>query len=117
MICFFLHRFTFAHRAQAYYGGEARCEDRVGGDVYNPEELVCGRCSDVSQAQVGLAELSPCLYSHVFTNSHLSATRMLQMLNVLQSRFPGLVALNGFNSIVCHTRVHLSGTLTMKQSL
>ena len=39
---------------QAYYGGEARCEEQAGGgDVYDPKELVCGGCSDVSRAQVG----------------------------------------------------------------
>ena len=39
---------------QAYYGGEARCGDQAGGgDVYDPKELVCGGCSDVSRAQVG----------------------------------------------------------------
>jgi hypothetical protein len=40
-------------RLQAYYGGEARCEEAAGvGDVYDPKELVCGGCSDVSRAQV-----------------------------------------------------------------
>ena len=38
---------------QAYYGGEARCDEQAaGGDVYDPTELVCGGCSDVSMAQV-----------------------------------------------------------------
>ncbi|XP_071786769.1 E3 ubiquitin-protein ligase MYCBP2-like isoform X1 [Asterias amurensis] len=37
----------------AYYGGEARCDQEVGiqGD-YDPTELVCGACSDVSRAQM-----------------------------------------------------------------
>ena len=36
---------------KAYYGGEAQC-DEARGDDYNPEELVCGGCSDVSRAQM-----------------------------------------------------------------
>ena len=35
---------------KAYFGGEARCDiEAGGGDSFNPEELVCGGCSDVSQ--------------------------------------------------------------------
>jgi len=38
---------------KAYFGGEARCDlDAGAGDTFNPEELVCGGCSDVSQAQM-----------------------------------------------------------------
>ena len=38
---------------KAYYGGEVRCEEQAGGgDDYDPSELVCGACSDVSRAQV-----------------------------------------------------------------
>ena len=38
---------------KAYYGGEARCEEQVeGADTYDPAELVCGACSDVSRAQM-----------------------------------------------------------------
>eukprot|EP00095_Tigriopus_kingsejongensis_P005847 maker-scaffold697_size109876-snap-gene-0.24 protein:Tk05847 transcript:maker-scaffold697_size109876-snap-gene-0.24-mRNA-1 annotation:"e3 ubiquitin-protein ligase mycbp2 isoform x1" len=38
---------------KAYFGGEAQCDAEAGvGDDYNPEELVCGGCSDVSQAQM-----------------------------------------------------------------
>ena len=40
---------------KAYYGGEAQCDAEVGranAEDYNPEELVCGGCSDVSRAQV-----------------------------------------------------------------
>jgi len=40
---------------KAYYGGEAQCDADAGlGDDYNPEELVCGGCSDVSRAQMCL---------------------------------------------------------------
>lgn len=38
---------------QAYYGGEARC-DVEHGENFNPEELVCGGCSDIAKAQVKL---------------------------------------------------------------
>lgn len=38
---------------KAYYGGEAVCDADAGhNDDYNPEELVCGGCSDVSRAQM-----------------------------------------------------------------
>lgn len=38
---------------KAYYGGEARCDEQVGAvDDYDPTELVCGACSDVSRAQL-----------------------------------------------------------------
>ncbi|GFY47108.1 hypothetical protein TNIN_284731 [Trichonephila inaurata madagascariensis] len=38
---------------KAYYGGEARCDAEAGvGDDYDPTELVCGACSDVSRAQM-----------------------------------------------------------------
>ena len=40
---------------KAYFGGEAQCDADAGlGDDYNPEELVCGGCSDVSRAQMCL---------------------------------------------------------------
>lgn len=39
--------------SKAYYGGEARCDAEAGiGDDYDPNELVCGGCSDVSRAQM-----------------------------------------------------------------
>lgn len=38
---------------KAYFGGEARCDaEAEGGDDYDPNELVCGACSDVSRAQM-----------------------------------------------------------------
>ncbi|ESO93791.1 hypothetical protein LOTGIDRAFT_205644 [Lottia gigantea] len=38
---------------KAYYGGEARCDEQAGGgEDYDPKELVCGGCSDVSSAQM-----------------------------------------------------------------
>lgn len=38
---------------KAYYGGEARCEEQAAApDDYDPSELVCGACSDVSRAQM-----------------------------------------------------------------
>uniref|UniRef100_A0A0K2UH48 RCR-type E3 ubiquitin transferase n=1 Tax=Lepeophtheirus salmonis TaxID=72036 RepID=A0A0K2UH48_LEPSM len=40
--------------SKAYYGGEAQCDGAVGDDKFNPEELVCGGCSDVSRAQMCL---------------------------------------------------------------
>lgn len=38
---------------KAYYGGEARCDAEMG-DKYNPQELVCGGCSDIARAKVRL---------------------------------------------------------------
>ena len=38
---------------EPYYGGEARCLDLiVVSDEYDPSELVCGGCSNVTQAQI-----------------------------------------------------------------
>ncbi|CAB3381481.1 Hypothetical predicted protein [Cloeon dipterum] len=38
---------------KAYYGGEARCDADAGiTEDYDPSELVCGACSDVSRAQM-----------------------------------------------------------------
>ncbi|CAG0913072.1 unnamed protein product [Notodromas monacha] len=38
---------------KAYFGGEARCEvGAVTPDSYDPKELLCGACSDVSMAQM-----------------------------------------------------------------
>ncbi|XP_064481849.1 E3 ubiquitin-protein ligase MYCBP2-like [Ornithodoros turicata] len=38
---------------KAYYGGEVRCDIEAGPiDEYDPTELVCGACSDVSRAQM-----------------------------------------------------------------
>ncbi|CAG0881435.1 unnamed protein product [Darwinula stevensoni] len=38
---------------RAYYGGEVRCElEGSVKDEYDPSELVCGACSDVSRAQM-----------------------------------------------------------------
>ncbi|XP_043286736.1 E3 ubiquitin-protein ligase MYCBP2 isoform X2 [Venturia canescens] len=37
---------------KAYYGGEARCDAQIGGESFDPTELVCGGCSDVARAQM-----------------------------------------------------------------
>ncbi|XP_070552183.1 E3 ubiquitin-protein ligase MYCBP2-like isoform X2 [Ptychodera flava] len=38
---------------KAYYGGEARCDQEADiADEYDPTELVCGACSDISRAQM-----------------------------------------------------------------
>ncbi|KAF6200677.1 hypothetical protein GE061_005120 [Apolygus lucorum] len=37
---------------KAYYGGEARCDLDLGNADFDPAELVCGACSDVSRAQM-----------------------------------------------------------------
>lgn len=47
---------------KAYYGGEARCDAELG-DIYNPQELVCGGCSDVARAQVRI--LSCIILHHI----------------------------------------------------
>lgn len=43
--------------SKAYYGGEARCDAEMG-EKYNPQELVCGGCSDVARAKVGPRTMS-----------------------------------------------------------
>ncbi|VIO97478.1 B-box zinc finger family protein [Brugia malayi] len=37
---------------KAYFGGESRCQQELDNSQYNPEELICGGCSDVVGAQV-----------------------------------------------------------------
>uniref|UniRef100_A0A915ATT0 RCR-type E3 ubiquitin transferase n=8 Tax=Parascaris univalens TaxID=6257 RepID=A0A915ATT0_PARUN len=37
---------------KAYFGGESRCQQALDNSQYNPEELLCGGCSDVVGAQV-----------------------------------------------------------------
>ncbi len=58
---FALERYAYyvcARCGKAYYGGEAQCEADAGDgaradpDDYDPAELVCGGCSDVSRAQM-----------------------------------------------------------------
>lgn len=56
---------------QAYFGGEARCDAEAGqGDDYDPRELICGACSDVSRAQVRmcLGYLAVTLQILIFNN-------------------------------------------------
>lgn len=48
----YLHIHVQNFRFKAYYGGEARCDAELGASDYNPAELVCGACSDVSRAQM-----------------------------------------------------------------
>ena len=59
---------------KAYYGGEARCEEQAGNvDDYDPSELVCGACSDVSRAQVHYI-----IHMALFTSSILHRSSSLQ---------------------------------------
>ncbi|CAG9534611.1 unnamed protein product [Cercopithifilaria johnstoni] len=37
---------------KAYFGGESRCQQELDNSQYNPEELICGGCSDVVGAQI-----------------------------------------------------------------
>lgn len=38
---------------KAYFGGEARCDEALHlNDDFNPDEIVCGACSDVAMAQM-----------------------------------------------------------------
>ncbi|RWS17339.1 E3 ubiquitin-protein ligase MYCBP2-like isoform X4 [Dinothrombium tinctorium] len=48
------YAYYVCHKCEkAYYGGEARCDAEAGiGEDYDPSELVCGACSDVTQAQM-----------------------------------------------------------------
>lgn len=46
----------FSSLLQAYYGGEARCDVEMA-ENFNPEELVCGGCSDIAKAQVRCIQL------------------------------------------------------------
>uniref|UniRef100_A0A8C2KXS9 RCR-type E3 ubiquitin transferase n=1 Tax=Cyprinus carpio TaxID=7962 RepID=A0A8C2KXS9_CYPCA len=56
---------------KAYFGGEARCDAEAGqGDDYDPRELICGACSDVSRAQVSVLA---CLFMILFLSQFLSS--------------------------------------------
>lgn len=37
---------------KAYYGGEARCDAQFDENNFNPKELICGSCSDITQAGI-----------------------------------------------------------------
>uniref|UniRef100_A0A915PSJ6 RCR-type E3 ubiquitin transferase n=1 Tax=Setaria digitata TaxID=48799 RepID=A0A915PSJ6_9BILA len=37
---------------KAYFGGESRCQQELDNSQYDPEELICGACSDVVGAQI-----------------------------------------------------------------
>ncbi|PAV60710.1 hypothetical protein WR25_02916 isoform A [Diploscapter pachys] len=37
---------------KAYFGGESRCQVALDSSQYNPEELICGGCSDPSGVQI-----------------------------------------------------------------
>lgn len=47
-----MHSYYFLIWLKAYYGGEARCDAELGSGDFDPAELVCGACSDVSRAQM-----------------------------------------------------------------
>ncbi|CAJ0567117.1 unnamed protein product, partial [Mesorhabditis spiculigera] len=38
--------------SKAYFGGESRCQLPLDSSQYNPAELICGGCSDVTGAQI-----------------------------------------------------------------
>ncbi|KAI6207356.1 RCR-type E3 ubiquitin transferase [Aphelenchoides besseyi] len=37
---------------KAYFGGESRCQEALDSSTYQPDELVCGACSDIAGAPV-----------------------------------------------------------------
>lgn len=54
MISFAMDRYAYyvCFKCQkAYFGGEVRCDAEMG-EKFNPQELVCGGCSDVARAQM-----------------------------------------------------------------
>lgn len=55
---------------KAYYGGEARCDAEMG-EKFNPQELVCGGCSDVARAQVTRG------HAFSFTSNYLTNRKTL----------------------------------------
>uniref|UniRef100_A0A914WQL4 E3 ubiquitin-protein ligase MYCBP2 n=1 Tax=Plectus sambesii TaxID=2011161 RepID=A0A914WQL4_9BILA len=45
--------YVLCHKCgKAYFGGESQCQQALDTSQYNPEELVCGACSDVAGAQI-----------------------------------------------------------------
>ena len=63
---------------KAYYGGEVRCEEQAAQvDEYDPAELVCGACSDVSRAQVSTSLFDPSFDHHHCSSGPLIVTGLL----------------------------------------
>uniref|UniRef100_A0A8R1DYZ2 RCR-type E3 ubiquitin transferase n=1 Tax=Caenorhabditis japonica TaxID=281687 RepID=A0A8R1DYZ2_CAEJA len=47
------YMYVLCHKCKkAYFGGESRCQAALDSSQYNPEELLCGGCSDTSGVQV-----------------------------------------------------------------
>ncbi|MFH4976506.1 hypothetical protein AB6A40_003215 [Gnathostoma spinigerum] len=45
--------YVLCHKCgKPYFGGESRCQQALDSSQYNPEELLCGGCSNVSGSQV-----------------------------------------------------------------
>ncbi|CAB4068652.1 MYCBP2 [Lepeophtheirus salmonis] len=72
--------------SKAYYGGEAQCDGAVGDDKFNPEELVCGGCSDVSRAQMCLKHGMDYLEYKFPTNQPLHFRTLSRLPIILQRR-------------------------------
>ncbi|CAB3398193.1 unnamed protein product [Caenorhabditis bovis] len=47
------YMYVLCHKCKkAYFGGESRCQAALDSSQYNPEELICGACSDTTGVQV-----------------------------------------------------------------
>ncbi|ULT86357.1 hypothetical protein L3Y34_006204 [Caenorhabditis briggsae] len=47
------YMYVLCHKCKkAYFGGESRCQAALDSSQFNPEELLCGGCSDTSGVQV-----------------------------------------------------------------
>ncbi|CAL2043031.1 unnamed protein product [Caenorhabditis brenneri] len=47
------YMYVLCHKCKkAYFGGESRCQAALDNSQFNPEELLCGGCSDTSGVQV-----------------------------------------------------------------
>lgn len=78
-----------ASHFQAYFGGEARCDAEAGqGDDYDPSELICGACSDVSRAQVGHRLQVSRLYASFLKKSRDVTTDSFEMPFQRVSNYP-----------------------------
>ncbi|CAD6193419.1 unnamed protein product [Caenorhabditis auriculariae] len=47
------YMYVLCHKCnKAYFGGESHCQNALDTSQYNPEELICGACSDTSGLQI-----------------------------------------------------------------
>ena len=95
---------------KAYFGGEARCDiEAGGGDIFNPEELVCGGCSDVSQ-------VSDTIVNRCNLSLYILRLKCVQnMEQIIWSTSVAIVAQLQFSSVLAQLTSATHVTMTSKE--